>query len=305
MELFDKLMKEAKYWIRFELGLDELKGKDYFNEIHHRVSSIFHSLFYEKDTILLIATVNQHIDYRGYDLPGIHRFMKNTKLAKRLIVETVPYEHDEEDTERKTTRYSVRVEKGDLRLGYLFRAIANKDFGMKPTINGNIYLLNLTRKTLLHMYDDRGCDVYSSEKETLLPIYHKFRKWILDYNRIQIDHIFQQGLYGYYETSKELENRLKTNNQKVKETKINLFLANTCEITHQLEIPKEAAEECVNEMRQTGFTIEVDQDDFGNIVFKAIKTEALALIDYQSELISLYAKKYKGKYNGWSAKRVF
>ncbi|WP_409275901.1 DUF3885 domain-containing protein [Neobacillus sp. SCS-31] len=305
MELFDQLMKEANYWIRFELGLDELKSKDYFNEIHHRVSSIFHSLFYEKDTVLLIATVNQHIDYRGYDLPGIHRFIKNTNLVKRLKVETVPYEHDEEELERKTTRYSLRVEKGDLRWGYLFQAIANKDFGRKPTINGNIYLLNLTRKTVLHMYDDRGCDVYSLEKETLLPIYHKFRKWILDYNRIQIDHIFQEGLCGYSETSNELEYRLKMNEQKAKETKINLFFTNTCVITHKLEIPKEAAEQCVNEMRQTGFPIEVDEDHFDNIVVKAIKTEALALIDYQSELMSLYAKKYKGKYNGWSAKRAF
>ncbi|WP_181884395.1 DUF3885 domain-containing protein [Neobacillus piezotolerans] len=297
-------MKEAKYWIRFELGLDELDGKEYFNEIYHRVSSIFHSLFNKKDTIMLIATANQHIDYKGYELPRIHRFIKNAKSLKRLKFETVPYENDEEDLERKTTRYSLRVEKGDLRLGYLFQAIANKDFGTKPTIYGDVYLLNLTRKTLLHMYDDRGCDVYSLEKDTLLPIYHEYRKWILDYNRIRIDHIFQEGLYGYTETSEELENRLQTNEQKVKETNINLFFSNTCEITHQLEIPKEAAEECVKEMKQTGFTIEAD-DHFSCIVLKARKTEALALIDYQSELISLYATKYKGKYNGWTTKRVF
>ncbi|WP_059170271.1 DUF3885 domain-containing protein [Bacillus sp. FJAT-27445] len=302
---FDRLIKEPNYWIRFELGLAELEGDEYFQEVYNRIFSIFDSLFNENDTIMLIATVNQHIEYKGYHLPKIHRFIKNKKMLYGLNSKTVPYMYDEEDPDWKTIQYSLKLKKEDIRLGYLFQAIGNKDFGRKPRINGNLYLLNLTRNTILHMYDDRGCDVNSLEKENLLPIYHKFRKWILDYNRIQIDHMFEEGLFGYSETFKELENRLKTNEQKVKETKINLFGSNTCEITHQLEIPKEIADECVDEMRQTGFAIEIDTDHYDYIVLKAIKTEALALIDYQSELMSLYSKKYNGKYKGWSVKRAF
>lgn len=305
MELFNQLIRNPKYWIRFELGLIELEGKEYFKEIYHRVLSIFDFLFDKNDTIMLIASINESIEYRSNELPNIQRFLKNKKLIYGLNCKTVPYEYDEEDTEMRTTLYSLKVKKEDIRKGYLFQANSNKDFGRRPRIKGNLYLINLTRNTLLHMYDDRGCDVYGLNKENLLPLYQKFRKWILDYNRVQIDHIFEEGLFNYSETSVEMENRLKTNRFRVKETEINLYEVNTCEITHQLEIPKKDAEVCVKEMEQTGFTIEVDNNYNDYIILKAIKTEALALIDYQSELMSLYSKKYNGKYEGWLVQRAF
>ena len=115
---------------------------------------------------------------------------------------------DEEDTEMETKQYSLKVKKHDVRLGYLIQSIGNKEFGMKPRVNGSFYLLNLTKETLFHMYDDRGCDVYCLEKEKLLPLYYKLRKWILDYNRIQIDHMFEQGLSNIYETSEDIEKDL-------------------------------------------------------------------------------------------------
>ncbi|KGX84554.1 DUF3885 domain-containing protein [Pontibacillus litoralis] len=305
MELFNQLIRNQKYWIRFELGLIELEGKEYFKEIYHRVLSIFDFLFDENDTIMLIASINESIGYRGNDdLPNIQRFLKDKKLIYGLKCKTVPYEYDKEDTEMRTTFYSLMVKKEDIRRGYLFQAISNKDFGRKPSIMGNLYLLNLTRNTLLHMYDDRGCDVYGLNKENLLPLYHKFRKWILDYNRIQIDHMFEEGLYNYSESSTEMENRLKTNRIRVKETEINLYEDNTCVITHQLEIPTKDVEECMQEIEQIGFTIEIDNNYNDYIILKVIKTEALALIDYQTELMFLYSKKYNGKYGGWSVKRV-
>lgn len=121
----------------------------------------------------------------------------------------------------KTTQYSLKLKKEDIRLGYLFQVLSNINFGRKPRIEGNLYLLNLSKSILLHMYDDRGCDVYSLDKESLLPLYHRYRNWILDYNRVQIDHIFEEGLFNYSETSTEMENRLQTNKLKVQETRIN------------------------------------------------------------------------------------
>ena len=150
------------------------------------------------------------------------------------------------------------------------------------------------------MYDDRGCDVYGLEKEKLLPLNHEFRKWILDYNRIQIDRKFEQGLFNIFETSEEAEIRIALNEKKVKKTGINLNQFNTCYITHELEIPKEHAEESLAEITQTGFKISFEQKINNSFTLKATKIEALALVDYQTELMSLYSRKYKGKYNGWS-----
>lgn len=243
MELFNQLIKSSANWIRFELGLVELDGSDYYKEMHYRAKSIFKFLFNNSDSIWLIASVSNHIDYKGIDLPNIKRFLRNKKLIYDLKCKTVAFEYDEEDTEIRTIQYLLKVNKEDLRLDYLIKAIGNKEFLRKPRINGNLYIVNETKGILFHMYDDRGCDVFSLDKDTLLPLYHKFRKWILDYNRVEIDHAFEEGLFNCDETTEEKEKRLKTNRIKVKETKINLFQVNTCYITHALEIPNESAKE--------------------------------------------------------------
>ena len=41
------------------------------------------------------------------------------------------------------------------------------------------------------MYDDRGLDIISADKEILGPIYKKQKDWILDYDREQIDKQFE------------------------------------------------------------------------------------------------------------------
>ena len=43
---------------------------------------------------------------------------------------------------------------------------------------------------LYHLYDDRGLDVLGSSRELLLPLYHQFHGWILEYNLEQIDRVF-------------------------------------------------------------------------------------------------------------------
>ncbi|MFO1443929.1 DUF3885 domain-containing protein [Bacillus sp. Bva_UNVM-123] len=305
MELFNQLIKGSTNWIRFELGLVELDGSDYNKEMHYRAKSILKFLFKDNDTIWLIASVSNHIDYKGIDLPNIKRFLRNKKLIYDVKCKTVPFEYDEEDTEMRTIQYSLKVNKEDIRLDYLIRAIGNKDFLRKPRINGNLYIVNETKGVLFHMYDDRGCDVFSLDEDTLLPLYHKFRKWILDYDRVEIDRAFKEGLFNCYETTEEKEKRLKTNRRKIKETKINLFQVNTCHITHTLEIPNECAKEFISEIDETGFNITIEDKNSDYTTIKITKTEALALVDYQSELMFLYSKKYKGEYKGWSVKKAF
>lgn len=53
MELFNQLIKSSANWIRFELGLIELDGSDYYKEMHYRAKSIFKFLFNNSDTICI------------------------------------------------------------------------------------------------------------------------------------------------------------------------------------------------------------------------------------------------------------
>ena len=305
MKLLDRLKKEQNYWIRFELGLDQLDGREYFKEMHHRATTIFNSLFDNSDDLLIVVNSSNPVDCKETESPNIKRFIKNKKLIYGLKCNTIAFEHDEEDTEMETKQYSLKVKKHDIRLGYLIQSIGNSDFSRKPRVNGSVYLLNLTKDTLFHMYDDRGCDVFGLEKEKLLPVYHKFGKWILDFNRIQIDSMFELGLFNIYETSEDIRKRLKINEEKVKETGINLYQDNTCNITHELAFPKAFAEESLSELKQTGFEISFEHMLNDSIILRATKKEALALVDYQTELMSLYSIKYNGKYNGWSASKAF
>lgn len=305
MNLYNQLIKEPSNWIRFELGLNKLEDIEYSKEMHYRAKSILNFLFNDSDTIWLIASVSNYKNGKGSDLPKIKRFLRNKKLSYNLKCKTLPFEYDEEDTEMETIQYSLKVNKKDMRLDYLIEAIGNKDSKRKPMIYSNLSLVNDKTGILFHMYDDRGCDVFSLKKDTLLPLYHKFRKWILDYDRIDIDRAFEKGLFNCYETTEEKEKRIENNELKIKEMEINLFKDNTCHITHALEIPNEFVQACTDEIDLTAFITSVLDRNSNSKIITATKTEALALIDYQSELMSLYSKKYKGNYKDWSAERAF
>lgn len=107
------------------------------------------------------------------------------------------------------------------------------------------------------------------------------------------DRALSEGLFNYYETFDEKEERLKANRVKIKQTKINLLQLNICHITHVLEIPNELARECASEICEAGFNIAIEGESYDYSINKVTKIEALALVDYQTELMFLYSKKFE------------
>lgn len=81
----------------------------------------------------------------------------------------------------------------------ILRAIGHTDFSSRqPRLDSNwfftskeVYFINIDKKLIFHMYDDRGLDIISADKEILQPIYKKHNEWILDYDREQIDKQFE------------------------------------------------------------------------------------------------------------------
>ncbi|TGE31087.1 DUF3885 domain-containing protein [Desulfosporosinus sp. Sb-LF] len=43
---------------------------------------------------------------------------------------------------------------------------------------------------MLHLYDDRGLDIVSHDKNTLMPLYQELNEWILDYDSKRMDEMF-------------------------------------------------------------------------------------------------------------------
>jgi len=55
---------------------------------------------------------------------------------------------------------------------------------------GDCYFINTSKHTILYLYDDRGMDVISIHANNLKALYKKYNEWILDYDREEIDALF-------------------------------------------------------------------------------------------------------------------
>jgi len=81
----------------------------------------------------------------------------------------------------------------------ILTAIGHTDFPpRRPRLDQNgfltgkeVYFVNIDKKLIFHMYDDRGLDLISADKEKLRPIYKKHNDLILDYDRERIDKQFE------------------------------------------------------------------------------------------------------------------
>ena len=75
----------------------------------------------------------------------------------------------------------------------IYLGIANMDFNRRPFIEGEVYVLNLTKQTVTLMYDGRGCDLISPNAELLGKYYKKLTNLILELNRPEITQRLQVG----------------------------------------------------------------------------------------------------------------
>jgi len=53
-----------------------------------------------------------------------------------------------------------------------------------------VFLINVTKDIIMFIYDDRGCEVITKNKETIRNVYEKYKEWIPYYERESIDKVF-------------------------------------------------------------------------------------------------------------------
>ena len=71
----------------------------------------------------------------------------------------------------------------------LLREIIPGDIGGWNGFVSSVYLTG-PGPFLYHLYDDRGLDVLGGSQKLLLPLYHQFHDWILEYDLEKIDQMF-------------------------------------------------------------------------------------------------------------------
>jgi len=186
------LFYEWKYGLRFDLQNERNDTKfcssdKYFAEVVRRASMLFEATFDSSDMLFFVCTEFQ---YRK-------RKIKLTNFAFRQINNL---EKNEVYRTKETWRYEpqknfnvafIYLTANRINYKNILTAIGNAASSRLPSLDHkNIFFVNVSKKLIFHMYDDRGLDIIASDKETLRPIYNKYNDWILDYPREQIDEQF-------------------------------------------------------------------------------------------------------------------
>ncbi|USK33432.1 DUF3885 domain-containing protein [Bacillus sp. F19] len=186
--------------IRFELGVEWNREYDYENSqylkgVYNRAITLFNSLHSPDEEILVVIDVNDFGDRKSYTHKGrlFTPYVYEKSVLYKLRHTVIPYifPEDNEDGKYKTHRFTLKGKTSDIKYIPLLKAICNQDLGIQPNIFHSVYFLNIKRKTIFNVYDDRGCDLLAASSEAIRDIYNKFNDWILDYDRDEIDKLFK------------------------------------------------------------------------------------------------------------------
>lgn len=182
--------------IRFELGLDYYSEENiYMQEVYKRAITLFESLHFQDEEIFIVVDVNDIGDSKTYKQKAriFSPYIRSQSLLYTLKHTEMPYifPEDDEEGKYKTHRFTLQCKLSDVKYIPLLKAICNQDLGIQPSIIHRIYFLNIKRKTIFHIYDDRGCDLLATSPESIRDLYFTYNEWILDYDKDKIDQVFK------------------------------------------------------------------------------------------------------------------
>lgn len=185
------------FGLRFDLQVGETNTDEYFEEVTRRASTIFQTAFDNSDNVFLVFMDYKYkrrkIRFSNFTFKEVENLQKTEiSYSKEFRL----YEPDDKFDIRNIAIIKLTADR--INNKNILTAIGHTDFPpRKPRLDQNgfltgkeIYFVNIDKKLIFHMYDDRGLDIISAYKETLRPIYEKHNDWILDYDREQIDKQF-------------------------------------------------------------------------------------------------------------------
>lgn len=193
--------------IRFEISPpfpDDEKQK--FKQTFERAITLFNKVFGENDHILLVTDVHSTRRDNFLQRKPLNvylKYVKHKQTLYKLQYQLLPSVFDEEDENEEgeefiTHRFILPCQREKIKYPQLLKAISYEDFAHPSTIlknnsrNGyDIYFVNLCKKMIYHLYDDRGCDILAADKENIRFLYEGYNDWILDYDRAEIDLLFR------------------------------------------------------------------------------------------------------------------
>ena len=137
-----------------------------------------------------------------YDLPcypnilRIDNYPEEDNIIEEIFLQTGLGNPDEvvkgkyTDEENTVEHLYWDLTKHNCRPSKLLLEIIKGDIGGFSCLCSNVYFMDTQKQLLYHLYDNRGADIVAADKNLLLPIYEKYKDWILEYDRADIERIF-------------------------------------------------------------------------------------------------------------------
>jgi len=192
-----------EFSLRFELGPPEVElwidrdreiiNEEYFRIASQRAFTIFKSAFMPTDEIEICYQIFS--DGRKKIRKGDYFF----KLMKNLMCKQIKFsDHRDiysDNLERKRFCWKrvtmSNLCASELDVDKIIKTLVNSDFGVRgQNLSGELYIINCTKGLVLNIYDDRGMDIVSENKESLIPIYHAQNQWLLGYDKEHMNSVF-------------------------------------------------------------------------------------------------------------------
>lgn len=187
--------------IRFELGDGFPNGSaERVNQATDRATTLFTDTF--KDPINdIFVLIYEYQDSNIFEVEKeyLHKQFPNDIFAtfynQLELANANSFITDENGNETFDT-YDVRIIIGKLpakniNVRNILNGIANNEMGFDPGIDQSIYFFDPLTDKGFHMYDDRGCYVWSNSADKIRDIYINRNNWIVDYHRPEIDEYFK------------------------------------------------------------------------------------------------------------------
>lgn len=191
------LFYNSDFGLRFDLQVGETNTEKYFQNVIRRATTIFQNAFDDSDNVFLVLMDYKYKHRKIRFSNFIFKQILDLHTGEIIFLKEIGlYEpHDKFDIRNIGV---IKLTSGRINHKTVLLAIANQDFPSRfPRLENNhiisskeIYFININKKLILNMYDDRGLDVVATDIETLRPIYEKHKDWILDYDREQIEKLF-------------------------------------------------------------------------------------------------------------------
>ena len=188
--------------IRFELGGEEFENAtvERVNHATDRAVTLFNETFENPDKDIWILIY----EYEGENIFNA----SNEYLHKQFPTDSFLKFYNQ--PEQVNTRYFTKAEKGndvpkkqeervivgklpakEINIKGILTGIINTEMGFEPCINQCIYFFDTLTDKAFHIYDDRGCFVWSDSADKIRNIHLRRNDWIVDYHRKEIDEYFK------------------------------------------------------------------------------------------------------------------